>query len=362
MRGAPGVGARGRGPHRAGVALAAVLCLLLPGCGTGAGSSGPATAAVSPRSTAGPSEPVAGPPVPSPATSVATREPSVPAGSGPSSTVGGATPPSPGAPTGGATNGPGASPSRPVAGAGPGGGTTATPAPDWLGTRALAPPGGGPVAPQETPPELRDRRIVTVDRLPPPSDGQFHASVEQVPDDVLARSTWQPACPVGVEDLRYVRVAFWGFDGRPHTGELLLHADAVDAVVGAFRAMHAERFPLEEVRVVRADELDAAPTGDGNVTSAFVCRPVTGGSGWSQHAYGRALDVNPFHNPYERGTGGDRVVIPELATSYTDRSRDLPGMVVPGSVVERAFADAAWGWGGDYRSSKDWMHFSATGG
>lgn len=239
--------------------------------------------------------------------------------------------------------------------------SAATPAPDWLGTRALAPAGSGPVAPQDTPPELVDRRLISPDVLPPPTDDRVAPVVSAVPPDVLARSTWQPACPVAAADLRHVLVQHWGFDGRLHTGELLLHADAVDAVVEMFAAMHAERFPVEEVRVIRADELDAAPTGDGNVTSAFVCRPRVGGTAWSQHAYGRALDVNPFHNPYERGAGQDRVVIPELATAYTDRSRMLPGMLFADSGAVRAAQGAGWGWGGDYRRVKDWMHLSADG-
>ncbi|WP_380164261.1 M15 family metallopeptidase [Jannaschia sp. R86511] len=236
----------------------------------------------------------------------------------------------------------------------------ATPAPSWLGTRALARAGTGPVDPQDTPPELLDRRIVTEDVLPPPPDEEFRHSVGPVPDDLLARSTWVPGCPVAAEDLRRVLVAFWGFDGRHHTGELLVNVDAVDAVVAAFEAMHAERFPLEQVRVIGAAELDAAPTGDGNVTSAFVCRPSVGGGGWSEHAYGRALDVNPFHNPYVRSRG--RVVIPELATAYTDRERVLPGMLADDSAAVRAFREAGWTWGGDYRTLKDWQHFSATGG
>jgi hypothetical protein len=238
---------------------------------------------------------------------------------------------------------------------------TATPAPEWLGTRALGPAGNGPVAPKPTPPELLDRRIVTRDLLPPPPDEQFASSATAVPDDVLTRSTWRPGCPVGADDLRYVQVAFWGFDGRPHTGEVLVHRDAVDAVTAAFRAMHAERFPLEEVRIVRAEELTAAPTGDGNVTSAFVCRPAAGSGRWSEHAYGRALDVNPFHNPYVRGEGAERVVIPELATAYTDRDRVLPGMLSDGSAAVRAFRAAGWTWGGDYSSLQDWQHFSASG-
>jgi hypothetical protein len=33
-------------------------------------------------------------------------------------------------------------------------------------------------------------------------------------------------------------------------------------------------------------------------TSAFNCRPATGSTHWSQHAYGRAIDVNPIENPW----------------------------------------------------------------
>lgn len=185
--------------------------------------------------------------------------------------------------------------------------------------------------------------------------------MSEVPPEVLARSTWQPACPVPVADLRYVLVQHWGFDGRPHTGEVLVHADGVDVVVAVFEAMFAERFPVEEVRVVRADELDAAPTGDGNVTSAFVCRGSVGGGRWSRHAYGLALDVNPFHNPYDRGSGADRLVLPELATAYTDRDRELPGMLTGTSAAVRAAEASGWGWGGRWRSAKDWMHLSDDG-
>ena len=64
-----------------------------------------------------------------------------------------------------------------------------------------------------------------------------------------------------------------------------------------------------------ADELDAPPTGDGNNTGAFACRPTRGATSYSQHAYGLAIDVNPFQNPYVKGD----LVLPELASSYLER-------------------------------------------
>ena len=168
--------------------------------------------------------------------------------------------------------------------------------PDWLGTRVL--PDGAP--PPPTPPELDPRLLPTVDALPPPADGAFHAEVQAVPADVVARSTWQEGCPVTLDELRYVTVSFWGFDDAAHTGELIVHRDAADGMVGVFEQLFAERFPIEDMRVSTMADLDAPNTGDGNTTAAFVCRPTRGGSRWSEHAYGLAVDVNPFQNPYSR--------------------------------------------------------------
>ena len=230
-------------------------------------------------------------------------------------------------------------------------------APSWLGTRPLPlrPDGYGEIQP--TPPELRDRQLATVDVLPPPVDDTFASAIVAVPESVAERSTWHPDCPVGLDDLRYVTVAFWGFDGRPHTGELLVNADAAQDLVQVFRRLHDARFPIEEMRITRVDELDAHPTGDGNNTGSFVCRPSRGTTSWSDHAYGRAVDINPFHNPYVKGD----VVLPELASAYSDRLVERPGMILGGDVVTTSFADIGWGWGGNWRSSTDTMHFSASG-
>ncbi|MGI8408199.1 MAG: M15 family metallopeptidase [Actinomycetota bacterium] len=113
------------------------------------------------------------------------------------------------------------------------------------------------------------------------------------------------------------------------------------------------------MRVTARRELDAAPTGDGNNTSAFVCRSARlSSSEWSEHAYGLAVDINPFHNPYVRGD----VTLPELAIVYRNRGWERPGMIEDGDVVTKAFADIGWGWGGEWQSVKDWMHFSLGGG
>ncbi len=229
--------------------------------------------------------------------------------------------------------------------------------PPWLGGRVLPEGADGYAAARPTPPELRTRRFTLPDTVDPLPGTGFAARATPVPDAVLARSTWRPACPVARADLRWLRVTFRGFDGERHTGELLVATDVVDDLQTVFARLWRARFPLEELRITRRDELDAPPTGDGNNTGAFVCRPVTGGTSYSEHAYGRAVDVNPFQNPYVR----DDLVLPELASAYLDRGRRSPGMVRAGGPVVATFAAVGWEWGGDYRSLKDYQHFSLTG-
>jgi hypothetical protein len=234
--------------------------------------------------------------------------------------------------------------------------------PPWLGTRPLPlrPDGYGQAQP--TPPELDPRRFTLPDTLAPlPGDG-FASVVEKVPAEVLARSTWAAGCPVGADDLAYVQLTFWGFDDQRHTGELLLNRTVADDVVGVFRTLYDQRFPFEELRVTPRSELDAHPTGDGNNTESFVCRPTTGSTTtFSQHAYGLAIDLDPFQNPYTQTHGQDRLVLPELASSYLDRDDVRPGMITPDGVVVRAFESIGWTWGGTWSSLKDYQHFSQNG-
>lgn len=220
--------------------------------------------------------------------------------------------------------------------------------------------GFGMVSP--TPPQLEDRRLPTIERLPPPRSGRFEFTVGSGDQAILAgMPPVHPDCPVQLDDLAYVTVSFWGFDGRPHTGELVIHRRVARKIVGVFARLYGARFPIEEMRLITAADLAAPPTGDGNNTAAFLCRVSLGAARrqkqWSAHAYGLAIDLNPFQNPYWHGT----LVRPELAASYLDRKRVRPGMIRSDDVVTQAFAEIGWTWGGAWQSKFDYMHFSENG-
>lgn len=187
-----------------------------------------------------------------------------------------------------------------------------------------------------------------------------HAAAGPLPPavrDAMTGVSWRPGCPVGLDELALLEVDHHDFDGQVRRGRLVVHTSVAGDVLQAFRALFDTGFPLQEVELVDAYGADDDASMAANNTSAFNCRVVAGTTRWSQHAYGRAVDLNPVQNPWVR----DDAVEPPAGREYLDRTDVRTGMVVrPGPAVA-AFETIGWGWGGDWRSSKDYQHFSATG-
>jgi len=182
---------------------------------------------------------------------------------------------------------------------------------------------------------------------------EFTAKVEPLRWSDL-RHSYRAGCPVGPAQLRALRVSYWGFDGRPRVGSIVVARRVANDVVGVFRQLWAERYPIKQLRPVSAyrGSDDASMASDN--TSGFNCRFVGGTTRWSMHAYGEAIDVNPAENPYVRGS----TVSPPAGRAYLDRRRYRKGMAVRGGVLVRAFAAVGWKWGAAFG---DYQHFSTTG-
>ncbi len=169
--------------------------------------------------------------------------------------------------------------------------------------------------------------------------------------------SWRPGCPVALRDLRVLTFSHWGFDRKVRTGRLIVHEDVARPVLGAFRQLYAERFLVRKVVPVDAYGASDFRSIEADNTSAFNCRFVDGTRRWSEHAYGRAIDINPIENPYvSGGSTSHRSSIP-----YLDRGRRRPGMAYEGGALVRAFDEIGWGWGGRWTSVQDYQHFSASG-
>jgi hypothetical protein len=138
---------------------------------------------------------------------------------------------------------------------------------------------------------------------------------------------------------------------------MIVNRDVAAPLERIFGRLFALRFPIRRMTPVDAYGGDDYRSIEADNTSAFNCRPVAGTSRWSEHAYGRAVDLDPLENP---SVSGDATAHPR-SRRYLDRSRPLPGVIRSGDAVVRAFAAEGWGWGGSWRGDRDYQHFSASG-
>ncbi|MFJ3979342.1 M15 family metallopeptidase [Streptomyces sp. NPDC090021] len=191
---------------------------------------------------------------------------------------------------------------------------------------------------------------------PPDPPVRFTSRVTTVPQEKLGASH-RAGCPVPPDRLRLVRMNHWGFDGRTHAGEMVVHENAVRPLLHVFERAFEARFPIRRMRVTAEYRDDAEAMADDN-TSAFNCRPVTGDPRrLSRHAWGDAVDINPVENPYVDLNG---VVHPPNAHAHLRRSAARPGQIHPDGAVAAAFREVGWQWGGRW-TNPDYQHFSANG-
>jgi hypothetical protein len=189
----------------------------------------------------------------------------------------------------------------------------------------------------------------------------YVATISRLPDGIrswMNGVSWHQGCPVPLRDLRLVKLRYWGFDREPHMGLLVVHADVANPVARIFRRLYEISYPIRRMHLVDRYGADDRTSMEHDNTSAFNCRWRAGQPGvWSQHAYGRAIDVNPVENPYVWSGG----VSPANGAPYVDRSHRRRGMIYHGDRVWWAFRNRGWEWGGDWNSVKDYQHFSRNG-
>ena len=195
------------------------------------------------------------------------------------------------------------------------------------------------------------------DQLP-----EFTAPAQPIDADTATRmrgSHDPDQCPVPLSDLRLLTPAYIGFDGEPRRGELIVHHEVVEDVQEIFAVLYDERYPLRRMQLLGGYDGNDNRSMSANNTSGYNCRPVAGTDRWSDHAYGRAIDINPVQNPYLV----DDQILPAAGSDYADIDRGpdappRPGVISENDAAFRAFTDRGWTWGGHW-TAPDYQHFSA---
>ncbi|MGI9522715.1 MAG: M15 family metallopeptidase [Hyphomicrobiaceae bacterium] len=189
-------------------------------------------------------------------------------------------------------------------------------------------------------------------------------SWSSIPDHIwkaMQGKSWHPRfrCPRR-NRLAYLIIPYHDFEGRHRHGEMIVSRRSARAVLDAFAEIYRSGFRIARMKLAHTfGGLDIASMKANN-TSAFNCRRLTGRRRLSQHSFGEAIDINPIQNPYVRRG----VTLPRAGRRFdrpSERRRARRGMIRSHDAVVRAFGRIGWKWGGNWRSLKDYQHFSRSG-
>ena len=166
---------------------------------------------------------------------------------------------------------------------------------------------------------------------------------------------------IGYDELRYVHILHYDFDGNVTEGELICNKAIAQDFVEIFYELYVAGYQIERVTLIENYDGDDTASMSDNNTSCFNFRPVDGTDTLSKHAYGLAIDINPFYNPYVTFTGdGGQNVSPEGSESYADRSQEFPYKIDTDDLCYKLFIEHGFIWGGNWNSCKDYQHFQKT--
>lgn len=211
-------------------------------------------------------------------------------------------------------------------------------------------------------------RQITGISYPMKSNPAEAASTEEKTDADAAVSainiiSAQETPAVAYDELRYVRVLYNDFSSNVQEGELICNQAIAQDLVEIFYALYQSGYQIEKIRLIDEYNGDDTLSMTDNNTSCFNYRVVDGTDSLSKHAYGLAIDINPFYNPYVvygKNADGSTYISPPGSEVYADRSKDFPYKIDENDLCYKLFKEHGFAWGGDWNSCKDYQHFQKT--
>lgn len=164
---------------------------------------------------------------------------------------------------------------------------------------------------------------------------------------------------IRLEELRYVRIVHYDFNGQIQEGELIVNQKIAYPVMKAFYELYKWEYPIERVRLVDDYEGDDELSMEANNTSAFNYRNIEGTDTLSKHALGMAIDINPRMNPYVRKD----TFSPINGEEYLERDvkrckgKHADKMIHKKDILYKIMKRNGFSWGGDWNECKDYQHF-----
>lgn len=168
----------------------------------------------------------------------------------------------------------------------------------------------------------------------------------------------EPQTNISYEDLSYVHVLHYDFNGEVQEGELICNQAIAQDLVDIFQVLYENQYPIKKIKLIEEYGGDDESSMEDNNTSCFNYRTIAGSSKLSNHSYGYAIDINPLYNPYvKEKSDGSTLVSPTTAEAFAVRDTAAPHCITTEDLCYQQFTAHGFTWGGDWNNPKDYQHF-----
>ncbi len=186
---------------------------------------------------------------------------------------------------------------------------------------------------------------------------------EPLSEDIISRITgisYTENPNISLDDLRYLSLLYVDFNGETRNGEMICNKSIAQDLLEIFYELYINNYQIESVKLIDEFEGDDVKSMLANNTSCFNYRVVEGSKKLSNHAYGLAVDLNPFYNPYITYKDGETRISPVGSEAYADRTLDFPYKIDENDLAYKLFTGHGFKWGGNWNSVKDYQHFERS--
>lgn len=185
----------------------------------------------------------------------------------------------------------------------------------------------------------------------------YRGSWTDIPQEVLDQiegNTLMEDSPVEADELAYLTIPYYNFDGQIAEGHMIAARKLADEILDIFEELCINQYPIESIDIAEnfnqnknavLDSLEAASMGSNNTTSLMYRKRS---DGFDKAAYGQAIDLNPKLNPEVTEDG----TMPRNALDYKDRdtsklnSTEKWAFISEESDVVKIFEKYGWTWRG----------------
>ncbi|MGN0155983.1 MAG: M15 family metallopeptidase [Lachnospiraceae bacterium] len=190
--------------------------------------------------------------------------------------------------------------------------------------------------------------------------GFFYEPIPQYIREKITGISYPEDAVISLDELSYVSVLYNDFSGDTQIGELICNNSIAQDLVEIFEELYRCGYQFEQIALIDEYGGDDTLSMEHNNTSCFNYRVVDGSTKLSKHAYGLAIDINPYYNPYvvfNKDGLGETYISPQGSEPYADRTAEFPYKIDENDLCYKLFIEHGFTWGGNWNSCKDYQHF-----